>query len=83
MARAALAACLDLVGGDQAAPGVLGAAAASLAAVEVARLLWRRHHPEGPVFPPDRWGNKFYLISKLMLLYSFREKTFSFVLHVA
>jgi len=53
-AQAALAACLNLIGEDQAVPGVLGAAAATLAAVEVARLLWRRYHPEGPEFPPDR-----------------------------
>jgi len=54
LARAALAACLDLVGGDQTASGVLGAAAASLAAVELARCVWRRYHPSGADFPPDR-----------------------------
>ena len=54
VARAALAACLDLVGGDQTAPGVLGAAVASLAAVELARCVWRRFHPGGMDFPPDR-----------------------------
>jgi len=53
-AQAALSACLNLVGDDMTAPGVLGAASASLAAVEVARLVWRRYHPEGPEFPPDR-----------------------------
>jgi len=54
MARAALAACLDLLGGDQTAPGVLGAATASLAAVELARILCRRYHPRDADFPPDR-----------------------------
>jgi hypothetical protein len=53
-AKAALSACLNLVGDDPTASGVLGAAAASLVAVEVARLLWRRCHPEGPDFPLDR-----------------------------
>jgi len=53
-ARAALSSCLDFIGGDSAAEGVLGAAAASLVAVELARIWWRRWHPEGPDFPPDR-----------------------------
>jgi len=54
LARAALLSCLDFIGGDSAAEGVLGAAAASLVAVELARVWWRRWHPEGPDFPPDR-----------------------------
>jgi hypothetical protein len=51
----ALRACLNFLGDDPSALGVLGATAAALTAVKVARVLWRRHHGEhGPAFPLDR-----------------------------
>jgi hypothetical protein len=53
-AQAALAACLNFIGEDPSVMGVLGAAAAALVATEAARIWWRRWHPEGPDFPPDR-----------------------------
>ena len=55
-AQAALASCFTLLGSDPTAPGVLGAVAAALAAVEIARVWWRRYHgPDDPEFPLDRW----------------------------
>jgi len=54
-AEAALRACLNFLGEDPTAMGVLGATAAALSAVEVARIWWRRHHGEqGPAFPLDQ-----------------------------
>jgi len=54
-AEASLLACLNFLGEDPTIEGVMGAVAAALTAVEVARVWWRRHHGElGPVFPLDR-----------------------------
>jgi hypothetical protein len=55
-ARAALTTCLGFLGSDASVEGVMGAVAAALTAVEVARVWWRRHHGEtGPAFPLDRY----------------------------
>jgi len=54
-AHVALASCLNYLGEDASVEGVMGAVAAALTAVEVARVWWRRHHGEqGPAFPLDR-----------------------------
>jgi len=56
-ARAALTTCLGFLGTDASVEGVMGAVAAALMAVEVARIWWRRvHGEEGPAFPLDRYA---------------------------
>jgi len=56
-AEDALSSCLRFIGEDASVEGVMGAVAAALAAVEIARVWWRRHHgEEGPAFPLDRYA---------------------------
>ena len=54
-AQASLETCFNLLGEDQSTAGAFGAVAAAMAAVDLARFWWRRHHgTTGPLFPLDR-----------------------------